>query len=173
LENGGDPVFDHADVDVKFDERSEMFLMVYGNVDDSHLYWTESRDGIEWLAHDGDRRIDDDPAHEDVHNPGLGADPEGRFSRRTIVGYGSGPGDWGVWDMDQSEIIYRGGHVDLPGCDGCLRSAAASAARPASAATATARTRRATIQAGAAAAWASQAGSERQFVNLPREVQRW
>jgi len=119
VENGGLPVFDHADTDVKYHQPSGQFFMVYGNVDDNKLYWTVSGDGVEWLSHSDSRTIDVNLAFGQNHNPGLAGDALGHTGNTTFVMHGGGTG-WGVWDMDRSDIVLGDPGATVPMCGQCV-----------------------------------------------------
>lgn len=119
VQNGGEPVFDHADTSVKFDDTSGMFLMIYGNVDDVNLYWTASQDGVTWLGHQDSRRIDVNFNFSENHNPGMAGDHHGHFRSSTFVMYGGGTG-WGIWDMERSDITFGVPGLSVDSCDDCI-----------------------------------------------------
>ena len=124
-------VFDHANVDVKFDRASGYSFMVYGEVDDANIYWNLSADGRTWMPHDDGRTIAVNP-DDNNNNPGLAGDARGTFSGQTWAAYGStvpGLGDvppavaWGRWNLFRSDVFVgiQGGDEDCRACvtDSC------------------------------------------------------
>ncbi|NUN12052.1 MAG: hypothetical protein HUU55_00295 [Myxococcales bacterium] len=119
LQNNGQPVFNHADTDVVWDKDSEMFVMVYGNVDDNKLYWTTSNDGVAFLPHDDSRTLDVKLAHGQNHNPGLAGDVFGHITSYTFEIHGAGTG-WGVWDLERTDVHFGISAQKPNGCANCV-----------------------------------------------------
>ncbi|MEB2313958.1 MAG: hypothetical protein OZ921_07705 [Sorangiineae bacterium] len=123
--NGGAPVWNHRDVDVKRDRRSGLFLMVQGEVDTKQIVWTASSDGVHWLPYDPSRSIAFNtsmPADGRNHNPGLAGDALGHFDGMTFVMYGSSyESGWGKWHLYRSDIVVEPAENDCSQCaeDSC------------------------------------------------------
>lgn len=119
VQNGNQPVFNHADTDVVWDKASQMFVMVYGNVDDNKLYWTASTDGVGFWPHDDGRTLDVKLSHAQNHNPGLAGDVFGHITASTFEIHGAGTG-WGVWDLERTDIHFGSQIANLTDCAACV-----------------------------------------------------
>ena len=108
----GDRLYGQRDVDVKFDRQSEQLVMVQGDVGDTVITWSLSRDGVVWLPYNRSRSL----AVNDVsgiggsnNNPGILSQADGSFGGNTFSVYGSSyQKGWGDWHLYRSDIGLEG-----------------------------------------------------------------
>lgn len=106
--NNGNPVFSQRDVDVKYERSSQSFFMIQGDVGDSHIAWSVSKDGVNWLPYDLNRTLNTNP---DIipggsnNNPGIAGEPSGSFSGQTWVAYGSSYRSGAAWHLYRTDIV--------------------------------------------------------------------
>ena len=91
VENNAKPVFAPVvgnDKDVKFLNSIKTFFMVYGSIDTNKIFWSNSTDGINWLAHDNARTISTKKYCS--FGPGILTDVSGNADMQTVVYYAAG-----------------------------------------------------------------------------------
>lgn len=135
--NGGNPVWDRYNVDVKYDRGAGRYFLVQGEVDTRDITWAVSADGLWFTPYDAGRTLASNPdlptggGPVSNHNPGLAGDELGQFNGMTFVVYGSSypvTGDtWGHWHLYRSDVVVDPAQTDCSGCvanscdDGCQK----------------------------------------------------
>jgi len=107
--NNANPVFLQRDVDVKYERSSNMFFLVQGDVGDTHITWSVSPNGINWMPYNLSHTLATNPqlpSGGSNNNPGLAGLPDGSFSGMTFASFGSSyQVGWGDWHLYRTNII--------------------------------------------------------------------
>lgn len=138
VENQGQPVWNHRNVDVKFDRASKRYFLVQGEVDTVPIFWAVSSDGVHFTPWDSSRILATNPALPEPagrnHNPGIASLSDGSFSGMSFVVYASTfQPDNPLWShLYRSDIIIDPDSTDCSGCvaDSCDRGCTVTAGAP-------------------------------------------
>jgi hypothetical protein len=114
------PVLLQRDVDVKFDRSSQMFYLVQGDVGDTVITYSYSKDGVHFEPYNRAHAVATNPnlpSGGSNNNPGMASDPDGTFSGMTWVAYGSSyTVGWGDWHLYASGFVVNPTQNDCSTC---------------------------------------------------------